>query len=695
METTTQKVSNIKAYRILKLKPGIKIPTAHDYDAGFFVDSTLISTNRYVQTPPAKFADELRMLKFMQSVLEKPNWYNKLQDTTIRQKWIEEAKAQLKMREVVVEYALKELDWYASSVRDDATRISPTGIDFVWKSDNLIEPSLHNRLLNVLATLQNSLYEDYHPQTLNQIRNVIHPSLFCLVYDVSRDYNNQPITQPKWLSEINERGYERIGAGDYDIANVNEQSPFPKLYSHKFQWLPSEFLVDEHGDTKIGSYINGLSPFTEGGKEAYLAIAEIFKKTIPLFEKVLTGVTYGHGKYRFKKPEGYKWWPEGYHPKHPTNEAIEQMRIRETSKVVEEEVKENPNPNAFGNLQFDEGDDEEDPDYEPDSEDGNGSDSSNEDYELDDDDYHLDDSDSVHEQYIADNNISLTEHPTDQEEITTWQIYRNMCWEEDETLLSNLIPLPIPEFKDSDVLLNVLDENRISLRGVRLQVITKISRTVLTPEQPDFRGGKWHIEGMANESIVATAIYYFDSENIQDDELRFKQAVELEETDFQQYDDAGVQLMYNINYRGPLVQELGGVSTPCGRVLAFPNIYQHCLTPFTLKEKSKPGHRTILVFFLVDPTKRITSTLDIPPQQIASFPDQWVPPELLDDIEEKLPVELRMEVMKNLINGNGGRINFGLKEAEEFRLELMKERRFARNEVTKEIFERPFALCEH
>ncbi len=32
---------------------------------------------------------------------------------------------------------------------------------------------------------------------------------------------------------------------------------------------------------------------------------------------------------------------------------------------------------------------------------------------------------------------------------------------------------------------------------------------------------------MANERIVATVIYYYDSENIAGDELKFRQAVEL------------------------------------------------------------------------------------------------------------------------------------------------------------------------
>jgi hypothetical protein len=35
------------------------------------------------------------------------------------------------------------------------------------------------------------------------------------------------------------------------------------------------------------------------------------------------------------------------------------------------------------------------------------------------------------------------------------------------------------------------------------------------------------MKGMANERIVATVIYYYDSENIEGDELMFRQGVSL------------------------------------------------------------------------------------------------------------------------------------------------------------------------
>ena len=56
---------------------------------------------------------------------------------------------------------------------------------------------------------------------------------------------------------------------------------------------------------------------------------------------------------------------------------------------------------------------------------------------------------------------------------------------------------------------------------------------------------------------------------------------------------------------------------------------------------------------------------------------------------EMLPVEV-----VEMIQGRMG-YQMSLEEAKEHRLKLMEERSVARDVVTKEIFERPFDLCEH
>ena len=57
-----------------------------------------------------------------------------------------------------------------------------------------------------------------------------------------------------------------------------------------------------------------------------------------------------------------------------------------------------------------------------------------------------------------------------------------------------------------------------------------------------------------------------------------------------------------------------------GRLLAFPNLYQHRVAPFQLTDPSKPGERKILVYFLVDPEEDpIPSTRLVPPQVFFIF----------------------------------------------------------------------------
>ena len=135
-------------------------------------------------------------------------------------------------------------------------------------------------------------------------------------------------------------------------------------------------------------------------------------------------------------------------------------------------------------------------------------------------------------------------------------------------------------------------------------------------DRSSYKGDVWHVEGTVAERIVATACCYLESTNVQGGELAFRTSVH--EPDYEQGDDTGVQLMYNLVNEGPLLQPLG---LPCvtkeGRILAWPNTKQHCVQPVSLVDPTKPGKRTILCFFLVDPTLRIRSTATVPPQQLA------------------------------------------------------------------------------
>ncbi|CAF5081644.1 unnamed protein product, partial [Rotaria sp. Silwood1] len=153
----------------------------------------------------------------------------------------------------------------------------------------------------------------------------------------------------------------------------------------------------------------------------------------------------------------------------------------------------------------------------------------------------------------------------------------------------------------------------IDLRGRQLQIIVKLADIILTPENPKYPGGVWHVEGMENEHIVATGIYYYFNSNITQSVLQFRTVIS--EPNYQQNDNRGVRIVYGLNDEAPLNQTLGEVITQENRCLVFPNIYQHRVAPFQLKDPTQSGQRKILVLFLVDPTARILSTANVPPQQ--------------------------------------------------------------------------------
>lgn len=137
-----------------------------------------------------------------------------------------------------------------------------------------------------------------------------------------------------------------------------------------------------------------------------------------------------------------------------------------------------------------------------------------------------------------------------------------------------------------------------------------------------------------------------------------------------------------------VTQNLGSVVCREGRLLTFPNVVQHCVSPFSLEDRTKPGHRKILALFLIDPHRRIISSANVPPQQedwgkerqnlVNNLLSQNLPPELQNMVEEDMPSPF-----------------ITMKEAKDYRLELMSERS-VRSEVDNMTFETgSFSLCEH
>jgi hypothetical protein len=201
------------------------------------------------------------------------------------------------------------------------------------------------------------------------------------------------------------------------------------------------------------------------------------------------------------------------------------------------------------------------------------------------------------------------------------------------------------------------------LRGQKLQVITKIVDYELNPGQS--YEGVWHVEGMSHEEIVATAIYFIHrDDDIEGGDLLFQRAFHMREAVHMQEEFGQVWgEIYNVVSEKGLMP-LGKVETLPKRFVVFPNSHVHKVTKMENKAASpltdtndsdSVQKRRIVVFFLVNPEKRIVSTREIPPQQTEA----------------------------------GG--SMSREDAMKHRLELMKERKYQKQDWNVRAIE----LCEH
>lgn len=225
-----------------------------------------------------------------------------------------------------------------------------------------------------------------------------------------------------------------------------------------------------------------------------------------------------------------------------------------------------------------------------------------------------------------------------------------------------------------------------------LKVIVKLANIELTPENPTYKGGSWHVEGTINEDIVATMIYYYECENISSLTLSFKSA--YEDPYYEQGDKHGLEKFYGLRDEDNMTKHIGSMETKEDRVLIFPNWFQHCVDPFELQDKSKPGHRKILCLFFVDPfNKKVVATDMVPPQQKAWWNDGT------DLSRFGLNTVTKKEVLRVFSENDGPKPAEWPDSSENIkgiREELMKERGIPEQDKYSEAaFARRFNLCEH
>ncbi|KAJ3148924.1 hypothetical protein HDU89_004506 [Geranomyces variabilis] len=153
----------------------------------------------------------------------------------------------------------------------------------------------------------------------------------------------------------------------------------------------------------------------------------------------------------------------------------------------------------------------------------------------------------------------------------------------------------------------------ITLRGRQLQVIVKETQVLLMPSKLHQPAGRWHVEGLEHERVVAIGIYCLDVKNVSTPSLGLRSATGTPPRYLGEKE--AIMAAFGMVDEDQGNQYLGEINLVPGRCVAFPNVYQHRFSAISLLDRTQNGHSTLISFLLIDPTRRITSTLQVPPQQ--------------------------------------------------------------------------------
>ncbi|KAK2930715.1 Protein of unknown function DUF4246 [Fusarium oxysporum f. sp. vasinfectum] len=594
---------------------------------------------------------EVAMMILMDIFTDKPDWHKKVFDETIVQKWRDEARQQgedglyarilqdklgqgpRKPRDRIITDAA--FDYCVEELRGKAMYFAQSGLiptfdgpgNTIIKSDSFIDENLHQDLNRACYTLWKDQEGnvDWHPRSNDMVQNLIHPSMHNFVYGIS----SAPGT--KGLLLIINRSFtvhsdEVVGVsnaldfmgkgepvrGQTPLVRENEfRSKFgigsgkvlPEYWSDKYQWLPANVGFREDGSAEFTSYVNNLHPTKF--PEIYRTIERLVDRVIPAWNHCLREVPrFGDETFAGRDKSRFEWIHEAFDEDDDlwTPEFdVKEFRHKDVELTHQE----------LRDLEEECYHDAEDP------------------VEFDEDEY---------QRRMNEGLPPLTPNVDDEAMAEVkWVKYRD-----------TILPDPKP-FEEVDYTPKQSLQEKFKKDG--LQIIVKMVSIELTPEKPEFSAGSWHLEGQMNEKIAATVLYYFDSENVTLSHLSFRmQTSSYLNDDIKAGQDGynylervyGTDLGAQGGFARSCVQSYGDVGTPEGRLLAFPNVFQHRVSSFKLQDPTKTGHRRFIAFWPVDPHRRILSTANVPPQQNDWWTGGGEVPRGLMDVEEARAHRLKL-----------------------------------------------------
>lgn len=134
-------------------------------------------------------------------------------------------------------------------------------------------------------------------------------------------------------------------------------------------------------------------------------------------------------------------------------------------------------------------------------------------------------------------------------------------WREDTRVLQS--PDPVEYVRQMPPSAEELIDLRTQFAEQGLQVIVELATIHLTPANPTYAGGSWHIEGQLNEHIVASSLYYYAQSNIGTSTLAFRHSVDTSD-ELYSYDDRDYDHVLEAlggDNDGPALSNLSSIKT--------------------------------------------------------------------------------------------------------------------------------------
>lgn len=214
---------------------------------------------------------EFTMLRLMNQLTDKPDWHKKVWkqnpnatiftannhfkqvfDDEIADKWKKEAldTPDIDITQEMVAWCIDELRYKAKSFEKNGMITVYNGD--VVKSDMAIPEDLRNALNQAVGSLEDvhPSRRDWHPKSGEKVLDLVHPSLFPLVYGLSHILPHDKLSLYDCIRRTGEGDTLEL-CEDEDYGPPQENNGWgwentKAMFSRKFQWLPCD--VDISGD---------------------------------------------------------------------------------------------------------------------------------------------------------------------------------------------------------------------------------------------------------------------------------------------------------------------------------------------------------------------------------------------------------------------------------------------------------------